>query len=175
MPAAGRAGRPRARSRRPRGRACPLSVRGGGRGHGTALQSREGEVARLGRSQGTLRWSPGVLPGDEHIPGGSLRSPGKNRGAWGWHGWSEPAWSVPAAPRGRGWYSEAALAPEVPHRQDRLTEEEGVQLLGRGRLRGRARGSRASPPGGGAQSKQRGGTWVTPRSPLFWATSHICT
>lgn len=112
MPAGGRAGGPRARNRRPRGRACTLSVRGGGSAHGTALQRREGEVVRLGRSQGTLRWSPGVLPGDEHIPGGSLRSPRKNRGAWGWHGWSEPAWSAPAAPRGRGWYTEKQLWPQ---------------------------------------------------------------
>lgn len=53
-----------------------------------------------------------MVPGGEHIPGGSLRSPRKNQGAWGWHGWSEPAWSAPAAPRVRGWYSEKQLWPQ---------------------------------------------------------------
>lgn len=46
------------------------------------------------------------------------------------------------------------MAPEVPHRQDRQTQEEGVPLLGRGRLRGPARGSRASPPGGGPEQAE---------------------
>lgn len=60
--AGGRAGRPRARSRRPCEGACPLSVPGGGRAHGTALQKREGREVRPGGARalsgGAQVWSP---------------------------------------------------------------------------------------------------------------------
>lgn len=78
--AGGRAGGPRARSRRPREGACPLSVPGGGRAHGTALQRREAGEVRLGRSQGTLRWSTGVVSGEEDILEGHCAARGRTKG-----------------------------------------------------------------------------------------------
>lgn len=71
-------------------------------------------------SGGAQVWSPETSTSLE-----GLRSPRKNRGGLG------PGTALVGAclvcaccPRGRGWYSEeAALAPEDPHRHDRLTQE----------------------------------------------------